>query len=307
MKKTIIIISLWFVFSVCYIFLDLYRIDFISLRLNIWIQMTITAFVLASTGAILQSILQNPIADPWLLGVSGASNLGTVIISLLQLTPILFWRTTGALIGSIIAISFLFVVAKRSFNFNVSRFILIGIGVNSFCTSLIMFLQSFIAPNDFFTTLVRTSGYFVQRSFVELTILFAVLLLLTGYLYLRNKELNILSVGDELAASVGVPIQQIKLEVIIVCTIALAMVVSISGSIGFIGLATPHIVRLIFGEKEVLSMEILFSVSGILIISAAFLVRLLPDGTFVPIGSAMSLLGAPMFIYILTRNTRLSN
>ena len=269
--------------------------------------MTITAFVLASTGAILQSILQNPIADPWLLGVSGASNLGTVIISLLQLTPILFWRTTGALIGSIIAISFLFVVAKRSFNVNVSRFILIGIGVNSFCTSLIMFLQSFIALNDFFTTLVRTSGYFVQRSFVELTILFAVLLLLTGYLYLRNKELNILSVGDELAASVGVPIQQIKLEVIIVCTIALAMVVSISGSIGFIGLATPHIVRLIFGEKEVLSMEILFSVSGILIISAAFLVRLLPDGTFVPIGSAMSLLGVLMFIYILTRNTRLSN
>ena len=306
MKKTIIIF-LWFVFSACYIFLDLYHIDFISLRINIWVQMTITAFVLASTGAILQNMLQNPIADPWLLGVSGASSLGTVVVSLLQLTPILFWRTTGSLLGSVCAISFLFFIAKGSFNFNVNRFILIGIGINSFCASLILFLQSLIAPNDFFTTLVRTSGYFVQRSFLELIILFVVLLLLTGYLHFRNKELKILSVGDELAASVGVPVHRIKIEVIMVCTITLAMVVSISGSIGFIGLATPHIVRLIFGEREVLSMEILFSVSGILILSAAFLVRLLPEGTFVPIGSAMSLLGAPMFIYILIKNSRLSN
>lgn len=301
MKKSLIII-LWLSLSVLYFIIGIENMDFVALRLNVWFQMTITAFVLAATGSILQILLQNPIADPWILGVTGASGLGTVVAGLLKLTPILFWRTSYSLVGAGLAILFLFIIAKRSSSFNMSRFVLIGIGLNTFCSSLIIFLQSIIAPNNFFTSLVRISGHFVSRSFIELIITLCALIMLVFYLLYRHKELSILSTGEELAASVGVSVYHIKKEAIIICAIALAIVVSIAGSIGFIGLATPHIIRVLFGEEDTLNPEVLIPISGILIVLAALIVKILPNGVFVPIGTAMSLIGAPIFLLILLRN-----
>ncbi len=303
MKKTALIV-LWLMFTIFYMIVGLENIDFIPLRINIWVQMTIVALVLSSTGAILQILLQNPIADPWLLGVTGASSLGTVIAGLLQLTPILFWRTSYSLIGSILSIVFLLFIAKKSTSFSMSRFVLIGLGINSFCSALIVFLQSFFAPNNFYTSLVRISGHFVSRSLLELALVFSAFILMVVYLLFRQKELSILSSGEDLASAVGVETHKIKTEAIVVCAIALAIVVSIAGSIGFIGLATPHIIKKLFGEKESLNPDFLVPVSGILIVIAGITIRLLPQGVFVPIGTAMSLIGAPIFIYILLQDNQ---
>ncbi len=300
--KNIIILS-WVGVSALYLFGDLAQIDFLGLRLNLWIQLNITAFILASCGAMLQHILKNPIADPWILGVSGASTLSTVIIGFLHLTPILFWRTFGALCGAGIAILFLLAIAKKDSRLNISKFILIGLGINSFCSALIIFLQSLANPNDFVSSVIRISGHFSQRTTSEILLLFGALALFVVYLHIRKQELSIINTGDDLALSVGVPVQKIKKETLIVTSIGLAISVSISGNIGFIGLATPHIIRLIFGEKEVLSSDMLFCIASILMMIAALILRMLPMGVFVPIGTTIALLGAPLFIYILIKSS----
>lgn len=297
MKKNILFF-IWGILSLIYLF---YHVDsqvFFFLRLNLWIQMISVAFVLGATGAILQVLLHNPIADPWLLGVSGASNLGTVLASFFVLSPILFWRTLFSLLGSYSVILFLF----TNKYFNIQRFVLIGIGINALCGSLIIFLQSFLAPNDFVSVFVRIAGHFTVRSLNERLLLIPAVGLIIYFLIIRKKELLILRSGEILAATVGVDIHKIKYEAFIICSIALAFVISISGNIGFIGLATPHMIRMFFGEKHSLSIEYIFPLSGILILSAALLVRLMPSGVFIPIGAAMSLIGAPIFIYILSKN-----
>ncbi|MGL4676717.1 MAG: iron ABC transporter permease [Brevinema sp.] len=295
----IIIILLWIGISIIYLLGKLPDSQFLGLRLNLWIQMNICAFILSTTGAMLQNILKNPIADPWILGVTGVSSLSVVIVSLLQLTPIIFWRTTGSLVGSGLVIFFLLIIAQRSKPLDFSKFILIGLGINSFCSALIIFLQNLSSPNNFVSSVIRISGHFTQRSSLELSMLFVVLILLTRYLYQRHRELSILSTGNDLSLSVGVPVARIKIEALIVSSVSLAVSVSIAGNIGFIGLATPHIIRMIFGEKEVLSPKILFCTSGTIIMTATLLLRMIPNGIFVPIGTAIALLGAPLFIYIL--------
>lgn len=300
MKHTIFFI--WIVLSLSYLFWDLEYI-FLALRLNLWFQLNCSAFILAACGAILQNILKNPIADPWILGVSGASTLSTVIVSLLHLTPILFWRTFGALSGAGIAIILLLIISKKQHSFNMSKFILIGLGINSFCSALIIFLQSLASPNEFVSSVIRISGHFSERTFEELILLFIALFSFTFYLNHRNNEISILSTGDELALSVGVPVTKIKAESLVISSIGLAISVSISGNIGFIGLVSPHIIRLLFGDSKVLSSELLFCVSGIIMMGAALLLRLLPNGVFVPVGTAIALLGAPFFIYILVKSS----
>ncbi|MGL5956845.1 MAG: FecCD family ABC transporter permease [Brevinema sp.] len=299
----IILILLWLGISSLYLLGNLPNIQFLGLRLNLWIQMNICAFILSTTGAMLQNILKNPIADPWILGVTGVSSLSIVIVTVLQLSPILFWRTAGSLLGSGLIIFVLLIIAKRSKSLEFSKFILIGLGINSFCSALIIFLQNLSRPNDFVSSVIRISGHFTQRSSIEIGMLFIALILLTRYLYQRHRELSILNTGNDLALSIGVPVTQVKIETLIISSISLAVSVSIAGNIGFVGLATPHIIRMIFGEKEVLSPEILFCTAGIMMMIAALLLRIIPHGIFVPIGTAIALLGAPLFIYILIRTS----
>ncbi len=98
------------------------------------------------------------------------------------------------------------------------------------------------------------------------------------------------------------PVRKIKTESLIVSSVCLAVSVSIAGNIGFVGLAAPHIVRRIF--REALNSEMLFCVGGSLIMTAALMLRALPAGVFVPAGTAVSLLGAPIFVYILLKSNR---
>jgi len=283
-----------------------YQVDtqvFFFLRLNLWIQMIAVAFVLGATGSILQVILHNPIADPWLLGVSGASNLGIVLASLLMLSPLLLWRIAFSLLGAYSVILFLVLYIKNKSYFNVQYFILIGIGINTLCGSLIVFLQSLLTPNDFTSVFIRITGHFTVRDLEERLLLIPSVLLIIYYLLYRKKELQILSSGEILATTIGVDSKRIKYEGLIICSISLAFAISISGSIGFVGLATSHLIRNIFGTKYSLSLEYLFPMSGILILCAALLVKMMPNSIFIPIGSAMSLIGAPIFIYILMKNS----
>ncbi|MGL4367382.1 MAG: FecCD family ABC transporter permease [Brevinemataceae bacterium] len=301
--KKIILFSIWILLSIIYIWQGVSIHDgFFSLRLNLWVQMIATAFVLASTGSILQILLHNPIADPWLLGISGASNLGAVIAVVAPWKPFLLWRTVFSLIGALSVVVILYFY--RINTFNVQHFVLVGIGINALCSALIVFLQNFFKPEEFFLSLAGISGHFMARTVLERMLLVPSLVAVWFFLTFRNRELSILQCGEQLSSTIGVDTGRIKFEGMLVCCVALSFTVSLSGNLGFIGLAAPHIIRMLFGEKYTLDPEFILPVSGILILFAALLVRLMPNGIFISIGSAMALIGAPIFIYIIVKNTR---
>ncbi len=184
------VIFFWAGLSCIYILGGLGSSAFLGLRLNLWIQINLTAFILASCGAVLQNILRNPIADPWILGVSGASTLSAVAASLLKLAPILFWRTAASLGGGLLAIVFLMNISRRDNKTDTAKFILIGMGVNSFCSSMIIFLQSLAGPNNFAASMIRIAGHFSERGAAEIAMLFAAAVIMILFFNRRKKELK---------------------------------------------------------------------------------------------------------------------
>lgn len=298
--KKFFLIFLWLGLSALYLFPESGS-GILALRANLWAQMTVSAFVLASGGAVLQILLANPLADPWLLGVTGLSSLGSAVAVFFALSPLLFWSTAFSLAGSGVAIAFLLLASRRH---SAATLILVGVGINSLCSALIVLLQGFLSPNNFFASLSRISGYFTERSLNERMLLLPALFLAAFLPWRYQKELFILAAGETSAQSVGVDAKKIKKIGIISLSAALALTAGLSGTVGFIGLAAPHIIKRMFGFSHILDIECLLPLSGILILAAALILRLLPAGVFVPLGSVLALLGAPLFIWLLFKESR---
>ncbi|MGL5721259.1 MAG: FecCD family ABC transporter permease [Brevinema sp.] len=298
MKKPGVFLALWIILSACYIFPQSSG-GILSLRLNLWAQMNITAFILAGSGAVLQILLRNPLADPWLLGVTGASSLGAVLASFFALAPIILWRTGFSLVGSFFCIIFLFYAGRKH---RAELLILMGVGINALCSALIVLVQGLLSPNNLAVSFMRISGHFSERSLGERILLLPAIVSVSFILVRFRKELFILAGGELSAQSVGIDTKKISRLCIVVISFAVALVSGLAGMIGFIGLAVPHIIRRFLGFEHVLDLEYLIPISGSLIMLGALAARLIPAGVFVPLGSVLALFGAPFFIVVLYRS-----
>ncbi|MGL5253817.1 MAG: FecCD family ABC transporter permease [Brevinema sp.] len=298
MKKPVIFLILWGILSACYIFPQSSG-GILSLRLNLWAQMNITAFILAGSGAVLQILLRNPLADPWLLGVTGASSLGATLASFWALAPILIWRTSFSLVGSFICILFLFYAGRKH---RAELLILMGVGINALCSSLIVIIQGLLSPNNLAVSFMRISGHFLERSLGERLLLLPAIICISFVLVRFKKELFILAGGEISAQSVGVDTKKISQLCIVIISIAVSLVSGVAGMIGFIGLAVPHIIKRFLGFEYILDLQYLIPISGSLIMLGALAARTIPSGIFVPLGSVLALFGAPFFIFILYKS-----
>lgn len=305
MRYKIIILSLIsLIFSFLFIF---YGYGFnipekiLIIRLNIFFQAILIASILSLGGIVLQIILINPLAEPYLIGVSGAASLGAVITVFLSLKPIFLYRTIFSLAGSIIIIIVIFLWSNKNNFFSITKAILIGISFNALFSSLIMLLQSLLLPNDFYSSLRWLMGNFDYLSKEEFLLLLSGFGVIFFYSFFFRKELFIYQTGEEMALSVGVDTNKLKLIGFLCVAYSTGVCVSLSGMIGFIGLVVPHISRMIFKrlkEKTIFSVLLI----GNLIISFALLIsRNLMYGTVIPVGVITSLLGAPFFIYLLIK------
>ena len=298
MKKPAFFGALWVILSACYLFPQSTD-EILSLRLNLWAQMNVTAFILAGSGAVLQILLRNPLADPWLLGVTGASSLGATIAAFWALAPIIVWRTGFSLVGSSICILFLFYAGRKH---RAELLILMGVGINALCSALIVIIQGLLSPNNLAVSFMRISGHFSERALGERLLLVPAIMSVAFILVRFRKELFILAGGELSAQSVGIDTKKISRLCIGIISIAVALVSGLAGMIGFIGLAVPHVIRRFLGFEHILDLEYLIPISGSLIMLGALAARLIPAGVFVPLGSVLALFGAPFFIIILYRS-----
>ncbi len=260
---------------------------------------------LGISGAALQGVLRNPLADPGVIGVSASASLGAVIaihlglaITLPLMIPI--FAMTGALAATLL----LLMVSSR--DSSVLMLILVGIGISSVATasiSLVMNLSQ--SPMQLQDMVMWMLGSLENRTMSD--VIFAVPFIIFGWLLMANvgQGLNALSVGEETAQTLGINIQMLKLRIVVGSAISVGAAVSVCGGVGFVGLVIPHMVRGLICREPGRILLPSGLMGGVLLTLADLMTRLPMPGTPLRLGVVTALIGAPAFLYIVfkTRET----
>jgi iron complex transport system permease protein len=268
---------------------------------NIRLPRTCCAFVtgalLALAGALMQALLRNPLADPYVLGTSGGAAVATLLLIFLGISgPKL---TLGAWMGSLAAILLVLALAERKKTWNSEHLILIGIALAS-GFSAVMSLILLISPEH----MLRGMLFWLVGDFGDANMpFFEMGLLLVGLTLsiLMAKELNILVRGEKEARALGIHVTRLKIKLFLLSSILTATAVTLAGCIGFIGLIIPHLFRLLCGYDHRYLLPGCALLGGTLLTIADTLSRSLFAPQQIPVGIIMVLIGIPIFLFLLQK------
>jgi len=257
---------------------------------------------LALGGLVFQCLLRNPLAEPYILGISGGSAVGAIIGILLKLA--LFPGVSlFAFGGSIVTLTLVLALAAGNLSIRKDSLLLGGVMMNAFCGAIIMFLISMTQSSQVHHILFWLMGDLAMFTNQQLPILLGVLPSFIIICYLA-RPMNILLMGRETAATMGINVKAVTLTLLIATSFMVSIVVCQSGLVGFVGLVIPHIFRLLFGpDHRLLAPACILGGSSYLILCDV-LARTIPAQGEMPVGIVTALIGAPLFIVLLRRERR---
>lgn len=256
---------------------------------------------LAVAGAGLQSLLRNPLAEPYLLGVSNGAALGTLLAFVL-FQGFEFMRPVMAFVGAGFASITVYRMAKSRAGMNVERLVLSGVIVTTFLSSVIVMLTTLLdaARLRSFTFWLLGDLSQATRSGVYLSL--AAVIVGTVILMSQSRALNLMMVGERDAFDFGVEVGRVRLFVFGAASLVVGAAVAASGSVGYVGLIVPHLVRLSVGSDNRLVVPFSAIAGAIFVVFADTIARTAIAPRELPVGAVTALIGAPMFIYLLRRN-----
>ena len=263
---------------------------------------------LATCGVILQSLLRNPLADPYLLGISAGASTGAVLVALIGVGGGLVSLSAGAFVGAMAAFALVTLLARASGSSSgTGQIILAGIAGSQLFNALTAFLITKSASSEqargiMFWLLGNLSG--VRWPSVWLAVPVAVVGL--AVCLWHRRALDAFTFGSDSAASLGIPVRRVQFVLVACAALVTAVMVSIVGSIGFVGLVIPHAVRLLLGTGHSRLLPASALGGALFLIAADVLSRTLIKGQVIPVGVITALVGAPVFALILIgrRNAR---
>jgi iron complex transport system permease protein len=256
---------------------------------------------LAVAGASLQSLLRNPLAEPYLLGVSNGAALGTML-AFVFFSQYEYARPICAFLGASSATYAVFQMAKSRAGMNVERLVLSGVIVTTFLSSIIVLLTSLLDAaklRSFTFWLLGDLSQATQNGFY-LTLIVGVIG--TFVLSSQARALNLMMVGERDAFDFGVEINKVRLIVFASASALVGISVAASGSVGYVGLIVPHLIRLVAGSDNRLVIPFSALAGAIFVVLADTIARTAIAPRELPVGAITALLGAPLFIYLLRRN-----
>ena len=257
---------------------------------------------LSVAGLIFQNLLQTPLADPYLIGVSGGAGLTAVLLQLYGFhSPIA--TTIGAFVGGLAAMIFVQFLASRAGTLNRGVLILAGVVLNSFFSAMISMSLIWAGrdmPRIFFW-LMGSLNLPNNDVFLPFSIACGIGI---GVLWIFSHHLDLLAMGDLQAYHLGVNPEKIKWIAVACASVLTASAVAASGMIGFIGMFVPHSARFLFGLSHRLLIPMTFMLGAIILMLTDTVVRISPTGTELPVGALTALLGGPFFLFLLLKNAR---
>lgn len=257
---------------------------------------------LSVTGCVMQAVMKNPLADPYLLGISSGAGLGAVLAIILGFTNFGQFDAIGcfAFIGAIAVSCFIVLLSLRFSKAGNTVILLSGMALNAVCAACISLIISVYADAERIQNITFWLMGSLQNANWNALILLSIIVIFASLFFAKNaRMLNLMLLGDEASITLGYNLAKARRMYIILCALVVALIVYNSGIIGFVGLVVPHIARLCCGSnyKKVLPLSAFI---GIVFVTIADVVsRIIIDGTEVPIGIMVSVIGAPVFIYLL--------
>jgi len=258
---------------------------------------------LAISGAVLQAIFKNPLVSPFILGISSGASFGaSIVITFFQIYSI-YLLQFSAFAFAVIAVLIVLTISKAFGKHNIVILLLAGVIVSSLFASMVSLVQYFSREDKLQAILFWTFGSFSNSKWINVLQTFPITILGSIFIVLASWKINVLSLGDEKAETLGINVSKFRITMILLVSLMSSTAVSVCGPIGWIGLIIPHIVRMYVGSNN---YYVNFSCIGL---GAAFLLfmdmlsRILAN-LEIPIGIITSILGAPFFIFILYRTKR---
>jgi iron complex transport system permease protein len=272
-----------------------------SIRLPRIIFACIVGASLSTAGVVFQALLRNPLADPYILGISGGSAVGAILGIILGAGAIPFGIPGLAFLGAVLTVILVFGIAKTGKELQSNTLLLAGVIVNAFFSAAIMFLISTSRNADLHNIMFWLMGNLSLAAGRE--IILTALFLIAGFItiYIHSRSLNLIVTGEETAIQLGVNVEGTKKILFLASSLVVGVAVSVSGIIGFVGLIIPHIVRMLLGpdHRLLLPASLLFGASFLVI--ADTIARTIIPSTELPVGVITAFCGAPYFIYLLRR------
>ena len=265
---------------------------------------TLAAFVtgglLALSGVIMQVLLRNPLADPYILGISGGAAVGALSAILVGATG--FWLSNAAFAGALLSIFLVFGIANKFGNWSVTRLLLTGVVVSAGWGAVINILLTTSSTNNVQSMLFWLMGDLSQSS-VNPAHFLLLAIGVTGGLA-ASRSLNVLIRGELLAVSLGVNVQALRLILFFSASVFTATAVTVAGSVGFVGLIIPHMLRLIGARDHRILVPASVLFGGSFLVLADSLARTLIAPQQLPVGVVTAVIGVPAFILILRSTIR---
>jgi len=275
------------------------RAIILSLRLPRAILAGLVGAGLSVSGATFQALLRNPLADPYILGVSSGAAVGAILAILLGLGTFSFGLPLISFLGALLTVLVVFYFGRQDGKIHPNTLLLAGVIIGSFLSALIMFFISVSQKEELHTIIFWLMGDFSFSNARAILIIFPYILLGFFLLYRRSRQLNLILSGEENAVQLGVDVERLKLVSYLSASLITAASVSVCGLIGFVGLIIPHAVRLIFGPDHRLLIPASALVGASFLVASDTVARTLLAPTELPVGVITAAFGGPFFIYLL--------
>lgn len=268
---------------------------------------------LAVAGTAAQAIFKNPMADPYILGVSSGAAFGATAIIVFGFAgvavtlPVILLKfgavQAGSFAGGLIAAFLVFNIARSGGKLPVETLLLSGIAVSAFFSAVTSFLM-YIGGHSLSQIVYWVMGALWNGSWNDIWLMLPMALIGSIVIFAFSRDLNTLLLGDEAAAHLGTNVQALKIGIMALMSLITAAAVSVSGVIGFVGLVIPHIMRLIVGPDHRILIPSSIMAGAMFLTLADTFSRMIIQPTEIPVGIITALIGAPFFVYLLTRKKK---
>ncbi len=263
----------------------------------------LTGGALSLGGLVFQALLRNPLAEPYILGISGGSAIGA-IIGIMAGFSYFPGISVTAFAGSMATLALVVLISSKEMNIKKDSLILAGVMVNAFCSAFIMFLISVSDSSKFHNILFWLMGDFAMVEIEQIKLAAIVIFPCFIFFFIMSYTMNLILVGKEMAKSMGVNIKRAIISMLIVSSLMVSITVCQAGLLGFVGLVVPHMLRILLGPDHRVLVPASIMGGGAYMVLCDILARTLSHTGEMPVGVITSVIGAPLFIILLKRSNK---
>jgi iron complex transport system permease protein len=255
---------------------------------------------LSVAGVVYQALLRNPLAEPYILGISSGGTVGAVIAISISTGAAMVTAPAAAFVGCAVVMALVYVLGHRHGRLDTYALLLAGVMVGAFFNAAVLVGFS-ILDREVRGAFLWLMGNLSGARMDALVIVGIPLVLAAGILVARGKTFNLIATGEESAAQLGVEVDRFRRSAYLLASLLTGLAVSMSGVIGFVGLVVPHICRILFGPDHRLLLPASFLAGGTFLVCADILSRVVIAPAEIPVGAVTAAIGAPLFVYLLKR------